>query len=147
LISGSGRVPLISSAILDDETSPMHRHLRAALCTFCLTSALVAPVLAQAQEYRFRPPAQTDLNRIYKVNRLTGEMGACQYAISEGSVGVTLCYSAGEGAGPQPIPGDYDIMPSNHEQEGGIFRINTRTGDVSVCYVQAERVVCTAQAR
>ncbi|MGQ4272513.1 hypothetical protein [Terrihabitans sp. B22-R8] len=122
---------------------------RAAVRTFCVaaTALAIVPSLAQAQEYRFKPPAQTDLNRLYKVNRLTGEMGACQYALSEGSVGVTLCYSAGEGGGPQPIPGDYDLLPSNHAGEGGIFRVNTRTGDISVCYVLAERVVCTPQAR
>ena len=102
---------------------------------------------ALAQEYRFLPAPQIDLNRLYLVNRLTGEMGACQYAIKENTVGVSVCYAAGEGAGPQPVPGDYDLVRSNHEREGGIFRVNTRTGEISVCYVLAERVVCTPQAR
>jgi hypothetical protein len=102
---------------------------------------------AAAQEYRFLPAPQIDLNRIYRVNRLTGEMGACQYAVKEGTVGVALCHPAGEGAGPQAVPGDYDLVRSNHEREGGIFRINTRTGEISVCYVQTDRVVCTPQAR
>lgn len=102
---------------------------------------------ASAQEYRFLPAPQTDLNRIYRVNRLTGEMGACQYAVKPETVGVALCHPAGEGAGPQPIPGDYDLVRSNHEREGGIFRTNTRTGEVSVCYVQTDKVVCTPQAR
>ncbi len=102
---------------------------------------------AKAQEYRFLPAPQTDLNRIYRVNRLTGEMGACQYMVKPETVGVALCHPAGEGAGPQPIPGDYDLVRSNHEREGGIFRINTRTGEVSVCYVQTDKVVCTPQAR
>jgi hypothetical protein len=101
----------------------------------------------RAQEYRFLPAPQTDLNRIYRVNRLTGEMGACQYAVKPETVGVALCHPAGEGAGPQPIPGDYDLVRSNHEREGGIFRTNTRTGEVSVCYVQTDKVVCTPQAR
>ena len=56
-------------------------------------------------------------------------------------------HPAGEGAGPQPVPGDYDLVRSNHEREGGIFRVNTRTGEVSVCYVQTDKVVCTPQAR
>jgi hypothetical protein len=102
---------------------------------------------ARAQEYRFLPAPQTDLNRIYRVNRLTGEMGACQYAVKPETVGVALCHPAGEGAGPQPIPGDYDLVRSNHEREGGIFRVNTRTGEASVCYVQTDKVVCTPQAR
>jgi hypothetical protein len=102
---------------------------------------------AGAQEYNFMPAPQIDLNRIYRVNRLTGEMGACQYAVKDGSMGMALCYPAGEGGGPQPVPGDYELMRSNHEREGGIFRVNTRTGEVSVCYVLTERVVCTPQAR
>jgi hypothetical protein len=102
---------------------------------------------AMAEEYRFLPAPQIDLNRIYRVNRLTGEMGACQYAVKPDTVGVALCHPAGEGAGPQPVPGDYDLVRSNHEREGGIFRVNTRTGEVSVCYVQTDKVVCTPQAR
>lgn len=115
------------------------------LATLCALGIQIHSV--EAEEYRFMPAPQIDLNRLYKVNRLTGEMGACQYAIREGSVGVALCYPAGEGGGPQAIPGDYDLVPSRHEKEGGIFRVNNRTGDVSVCYVLAERVVCTPQAR
>jgi len=111
------------------------------------TPVLLGSGAAMAQEYRFMPAPQTDLNRLYRVNRLTGEMGACQYAIKENTVGVSLCYPAGEGGGPQPIPGDYDLVRSNHEREGGIFRVNTRTGEISVCYVLAERVVCTPPAR
>jgi hypothetical protein len=101
----------------------------------------------RAQEYRFISAPQIDLNRIYRVNRLTGEMGACQYANKEGTIGAALCYPAGEGGGPQPIPGDYELVRSNHEREGGVFRVNTRTGEVSVCYVLTERVVCTPQTR
>ncbi|BCJ90382.1 hypothetical protein IZ6_11170 [Terrihabitans soli] len=102
---------------------------------------------AAAEEYRFLPAPQIDLNRIYRVNRLTGEMGACQYAVKPDTVGIALCHPAGEGAGPQAVPGDYDLVRSNHEREGGIFRINTRTGEVSVCYVQTDKVVCTPQAK
>lgn len=101
----------------------------------------------RAQEYRFLPAPQIDLNRIYRVNRLTGEMAACQYVGKPETVGFALCHPAGEGAGPQPIPGDYDLIRSNHEREGGVFRANTRTGEISVCYVEKEKVVCTPQAR
>lgn len=118
---------------------------------FVAASAAAALVVqgqpAFAQEFRFLAAPQIDLNRIYRVNRLTGEMGACQYAIREGTPGVALCYPAGEGGGPQTAPGEYDLVRSNHQGEGGIFRVNTRTGESSVCYVLAERVVCTPQAR
>ncbi len=102
---------------------------------------------AGAQEYVYEPAPQSDLNRIYRVNRLTGEVGACQYGIRDGSIGVTLCYPAGEGAAAQTEPGEYGLVASNHEREGGIFRVNRRTGEMSVCYVLGESVVCTPPAR
>lgn len=94
----------------------------------------------------FAAAPQTDLNRIYRVDRYTGEVGACQYGIKDGTVGVTLCYPAGAGAGPQQGNGEYALMPSHHAREGGIFRVNLRTGDVSVCYVLSDHVVCTPPA-
>jgi hypothetical protein len=101
------------------------------------------PAVAAGDEYAFAAAPQTDLNRIYRVDRYTGEVAACQYAIKDGTVGVTLCYPAGDGAGPQPGVGEYALVPSHHEREGGIFRVNRRSGAVSVCYVLSERVVCT----
>jgi hypothetical protein len=101
---------------------------------------------AVASSFEFVPAPQTDMNRIYRVDRLTGEVGACQYGLSEGTVGVTLCYPAGEGAGPQ-VPGEYGLRSSRHEREGGVFRVNLRTGEMSVCYVFQDKVVCTPQAK
>jgi hypothetical protein len=103
---------------------------------------------SMADEYIFKAAPQVDINRIYRVNRLTGEVGVCQYGLKENSVGVTLCYATGEGAGAQSEPGDYDLVPSSHQKEGGIFRVNRRTGDMSVCYVlPPDTVVCTPSAR
>jgi hypothetical protein len=106
-------------------------------------SALAAlPVLAAS--YDFVPAPQNDLNRIYRVDRVTGEVISCQYGLQEGTVGATLCFAAGEGAGPQ-APAEYGLVSSRHEREGGVFRVNYRTGGMSVCYVFDERVVCTPQ--
>ena len=106
------------------------------------------PAMVRAESYHFAPAPQQDLNRIFRVDRVTGEMGACAFAIKdEASVGVTLCYPAGEGA-KAAEPGDYMLVPSSHRQEAGIFRVNRRTGEVSICYVRADQeVVCTAPAR
>jgi hypothetical protein len=104
--------------------------------------ALVPPGLAAP--YDFVPAPQNDLNRIYRVDRATGEVISCQYGLQESTVGVTLCFAAGEGAGSQ-TPGEYGLVPSRHEREGGVFRVNYRTGGMSVCYVFDERVVCTPQ--
>ncbi|MEE1611166.1 hypothetical protein [Microvirga sp. CF3016] len=119
---------------------------------FLGSAALILAVLAlgglsspaTAASYDFVPAPQTDLNRIYRIDRITGEVSSCQYGLQEGTVGVTLCYSAGEGAGAQ-APGEYGLVASRHEREGGVFRVNYRTGQMSICYVFDERVVCTPQ--
>jgi len=101
---------------------------------------------ASAANYEFLAAPETDLNRVYRLDRATGEIGACQYGLKEASVGVTLCYGSGEGAGPQ-APSEYSLVASRHEREGGIFRIDLRTGLMSICYVLNDAVVCTPQAR
>ncbi len=106
------------------------------------TVALAGP--APAAPFDFVPAPQTDLNRIYRIDRITGEVSSCQYGLQEGGVGVTLCFAAGEGAGVQN-PGEYGLVSSRHEREGGVFRVNYRTGEMSICYVFDERVVCTPQ--
>jgi len=115
----------------------------ALILTVLALGGLAGPALAAS--YEFVPAPQTDLNRIYRIDRITGEVSSCQYGLQEGTVGVTLCYSAGEGAGAQ-TPGEYGLVASRHEREGGVFRVNYRTGQMSVCYVFDERVVCTPQA-
>lgn len=109
-------------------------------------AACAAPAMARAGSFEFAPAPQNDLNRVYRVDRSTGEVGACQFQLKEGGVGVTICFPAGEGAGPQPA-GEYGLMPSRHEREGGIFRVNLRTGEMSICYVFDDKVVCTPQAK
>jgi hypothetical protein len=107
----------------------------------CSTSISLA-----AGSYDFVAAPATDLNRVYRVDRSTGEMGACQYGLQEGTIGVTICYPAGEGGGAQ-APGDYTILASRHDRESGVFRLNLRTGEMSNCYVLEEKVVCTPSAR
>jgi hypothetical protein len=101
---------------------------------------------AFAANYEFLAAPETDLNRVYRLDKASGEIGACQYGLKEASIGVTLCYHPGEGAGPQ-APGEYSLIASRHEREGGVFRIDMRTGNMSVCYVLNEAVVCTPPAR
>ncbi len=108
-----------------------------ALWTLLAGAAVAAP-------YDFVAAPQTDLNRIYRIDRITGEVSSCQYGLQQGTVGATLCFSAGDGAGAQP-PGEYGLVASRHEREGGVFRVNYRTGEMSVCYVFDEKVVCTPQ--
>ncbi|VFU07064.1 hypothetical protein [Methylocella tundrae] len=111
-----------------------------------LAAAMGAAAPALAANYEFLAAPETDLNRVYRLDRATGEIGACQYGLKEGTVGVTLCYPSGEGAGPQ-ASSEYSLIASRHEREGGVFRVDLRTGMMSICYVLNESVVCTPQAR
>lgn len=108
----------------------------------CVLAAALVSCSALAAEFRFVAAPQHDLNRIYRVDRETGEVGACQYGINDNNTGATLCFPAGEGAGKQD-PGDYSLVASNHEKESAIFRVDARTGRMSVCYVWEKQVICT----
>lgn len=104
-----------------------------------------APALAQS--YEFLAPPEIDLNRVYRLDRASGEVGACQYGLKDGSpVGVTLCYPPGEGAKAQG-PGEYALVASRHQRDGSVFRVDQRSGAMSVCYVLNDAVVCTQPAK
>ena len=121
---------------------PARAALAAALSVVCCP----APAGA-AGSYDFLAAPQIDLNRIYRLDKTTGEVAACQFALKEGSpVGVTLCYQPGQGAGPQGSS-DYALVSSRHEQEAGIWRVDLRTGAMSICFVLSENVVCTPQSK
>ena len=107
---------------------------------------LAAMPSAAAASYEFLAAPETDLNRVYRLDKATGEMGACQYGLSEGTIGVTLCYPPGDGGGPQS-QSEYALIASRHDREGGVFRVDVRTGTMSICYVLNETVVCTPPAK
>ena len=110
------------------------------------------------ERYEFLAAPQVNLSLLYRLDKLTGEVIACQFAhnpgktdVGPGAYGITACYRSGEGATNQP-PGDYALTASRNEQEGGVFRIDRRSGAISICYLyfqrQGERqtdqyVVCT----
>lgn len=122
----------------------MRAFSRSSLAALVLATTAL-PALA-AGSYEFVPAPQIDLNRVYRVDRSTGEVTSCQYGLRDDNVGVTLCFPAGEGASPQ-APAEYGLIASRHTREAGVFRVNYRTGEMSICYVQVreERVVCTPQ--
>lgn len=100
------------------------------------------PGAARAASYEFLAAPEKDLNRVYRLDKATGEMGACQYGLGEGTIGDTLCYPPGEGGGPQ-AQSEYALIASHHEKEGGVFRVDVRAGTMSICYVLDGTVVCT----
>lgn len=109
-----------------------------------LTAGLLVAGVAQAASYEFVPAPQADLNRVYRVDKATGEVISCQYGLQENTIGTTLCFGPGEGAGPQ-APSEYSLVASRHLREAGVFRVNQRTGAMSICYVLDDAVVCTPQ--
>lgn len=118
-----------------------------ALLVLALGFALAAGA-ARAANFEFLAAPQTDLNRVFRLDKTTGEVGACQYGLREGSrVGVTLCYPPGEGAKAGP-PGEYALVASRHTGEGGVFRVDLRSGAMSICFVFDESsVACTPPAK
>lgn len=120
--------------------------VRIALAAAAVALATTIPAVA-AGNYDFLAAPEIDLNRIFRVDKTTGEVGACQFGLKEGSpVGVTLCYPPGQGAGPQGSS-DYALVASRHEHEAGAWRVDLRTGMMSICYVLDEVVVCTPPAK
>jgi hypothetical protein len=113
-----------------------------------LLAALIgAGSAAGLTSYEFVAAPAIDLNRVYRLDRATGEVGACQYFLKEGSpTGITLCYPPGEGAGPQGSS-EFSLVASHHQGESGVFRVDLRTGMMSICYVLNDSVVCTPQAK
>jgi hypothetical protein len=119
---------------------------RAAAVTLSAAVGLLAPLAASAASFEFLAAPEIELNIIYRVDKVTGEVGACQYGDKEGTIGVTLCYPPGQGA-KALTPSAYSLVASRHEREAGVFRVDLRTGSMSVCYVLKQEVVCTPPAR
>ena len=119
---------------------------------------------AQAAQYDFLAAPQINLSLVYRLDKLTGDVIACQFAhnpgrsdVGPGAFGVTNCYRGGDGATKQE-PSDYGLIATRHEQEGGVFRVDYRSGALSICYLYFQRekqgdheaiadqyVVCTPQ--
>ena len=112
----------------------------------CMAAVLTATVPASAApQYEFLPAPQINLSLLYRLDKTTGDVSACQYGhnpgkneVEPGAYGITVCYRGGEGAVKQEA-GDYGLVASRHEQEGGVFRVDYRSGAVSVCYLYFQR--------
>ena len=131
----------------DGRTQDAAGRRRIIVKTAALAGALVSSTVAGAQSYEFLAAPSKDINRVFRLDKSTGEVGACQYGIkSDAPMGVTLCYPPGEGAkGGQT--GEYALVASRHESEGGVFRVDLRSGAMSICFVLDNNVVCTAPAK
>ncbi len=132
---------------------------------FAATAVVTATATpGSANQYEFLAAPQINLSLVYRVDKLTGDVVACQFAhspgrsdVGPGAFGVTACYRGSDGATKQE-PGEYGLVATRHEQEGGVFRVDYRTGGLSICYLYFQRekqgdheaitdqyVVCTPQ--
>lgn len=113
------------------------------LLPLCLVLAVpMATSQANAGNYEFMAAPEVTLNRVYRIDRSTGQVGACQYGLRDETQGETLCYPSGKGAEAQG-PGEYGLVASRHVKESGVFRVNKRDGQMSICFVLEDKVVCT----
>jgi len=122
----------------------MNRLLIRLIAALALVGA--AGAVQAASNYDFLAAPETDLNRVFRLDKATGEVGACQYGLKEGTIGVTLCYPPGEGATAMQ-QSEYGLVASRHEREGGVFRVDLRSGAMSICYVLNDATVCTPPSR
>lgn len=106
---------------------------------------LAQPGPVNAADFEFLAAPQINLSLLYRVDKLSGEVIACQFAhnpgrtdVGPGGFGITACYRGGEGATKQEA-GQYGLVATRHEQEGGVFRVNYRTGGLSICYLYFQR--------
>lgn len=120
---------------------------------FCVSLTFFAiPVAvsfaAEDAKFAFLAPPKQDMLRLYWLNKSTGQVGACHYETSKDKkqIGKTDCKPSGQGAGAIGS-GRYDLKTSNHKTEGSVFRVNIDTGDISICWVRNDKVVCTDPAR
>ena len=134
------------------------RHLvfapcRTATCLIALSGA------ATAAPFQFVAAPGIDVNLLYRLDQLTGEVTVCQYGGGSDSgktpYGVTFCHAAGPGATRQD-PGRYELLTSRHEKEAGVFRVEQLSGAVSNCFLHIAKdgekvvedfVVCTPPAK
>ena len=101
--------------------------MRGALSILAVLTALGTGPATAAVQYEFLAAPQINLSLVYRLDKLTGDVIACQYAhnpgktdIEPGAFGITNCYRSGEGATKQD-PGDYGLIATRHEQEGGVL--------------------------
>jgi hypothetical protein len=104
---------------------------------FAAIAACLFATGAQAGQYEFLAAPQINLSLVYRVDKLSGDVIG-RADVGPGAFGVTSCYRSGDGATKQD-PGDYGLVATRHEQEGGVFRVDYRTGALSICYLYFQR--------
>ncbi len=111
----------------------IHLLLRALAISTAMVVAALAPDAAQSQS-SFRFGWSAGSNIIYRLDKKTGEVKACEFASAE-------CAVPGEGAVPEN-PGDYEIVAPTEGE--GVIRLNKTDPEEpnKLCSSVAGRLCC-----
>ena len=123
-----------------------------ALCAGIAVWLAAQPALAQQNDFDFKVARLKDTSVLWRVDRLSGEIGMCRFEQAKrDEVGALNCTARGPGAGIQEEPGPYGLKAGQFDDESAMFRVNLRTGSASLCYdikhKDGRRVVCTEPNR
>jgi hypothetical protein len=115
-----------------------HSALRALATAILTTVAVLASDVVQSQEANYQFGWAPGSNYIYRLDRMSGEVKACEFASAE-------CAVPGEGAVLPPtdgIGGDYEIVA--RMEGGGVVRLNKADPQESnkLCSVVNARLCC-----
>ena len=117
-----------------------------------LAVLIAAPADAQEAAFDFAVTMDDETSVIWRVDRLSGEVGMCRYEqVKRAQIGALKCAGRGAGTGVQQEPGPDGLKAGPFDDESGMFRVNLRTGSASLCYDVKQKngreVVCTEPSR
>ena len=129
-----------------------HRKSTLRLLAAALAVLITVPAEAQEAAYDFAVTMVDETSVIWRVDRLSGEVGMCRYEqVKRAQIGALKCAGRGAGTGVQQEPGPYGLKAGQFDDESGMFRVNLRTGSASLCYDVKQKngreVVCTEPSR
>jgi len=92
---------------------------------------------ARAATYEFLAAPQTDLNRVFRLDKVPARSAPANMASRRQPLrrDAVLSRRRGRKAGPA---GEYELIASRHTGEAGVFRVDVRTGFMSICFVLNE---------
>jgi hypothetical protein len=119
----------------------MRRTGRLVALLYSFAAGIAASGPGTAASFDFVPAPQTDLNRIYRIDRVTGAIASCQYGLQEGTSAPPCALGRGRAPDRRRRANTARGLPARARRRRVPRQL--RTGDMSVCYVYEEKVVCT----
>ncbi|MEM9320893.1 MAG: hypothetical protein AAGA70_18095 [Pseudomonadota bacterium] len=125
------------------------RPTRTALALACVAATIGLPASAQdaaAPAFQILAPPSTEWNIVFRLNRATGEVTGCAYVEDE-TGNATRCYPAVDHAQAGEA-GPYVLAASHNPSVRSVYRLNERTGAISLCWVAGWKTTnCVPEGR